>query len=193
MDNLQTLKWVVNEIAATINITAESPLHNYTIYPDQYEGGYVIYYFERMTNESGREFFNSIDEAQEWAQSTHYPSKMQPYVKPSPTKVYELAFDYKDGYFTVFMTTDKQHAIDFKESIKNHDQKFMKDYGFDDDADEVLTEQYESNHPLKPHASKIFNSLYEDSFSEWAISYAGNSFVSQLSIIEHELFVKQGE
>lgn len=85
MNNLKPLVWSVNEIAATINITAESPLHNYTIYPDQYEGGYVIYYFERMTSESGREYFNSSDEAQEWAQFTHYPSKMQPYIKPSPT------------------------------------------------------------------------------------------------------------
>lgn len=82
MIDLKPLVWSVNEIAATINITAESPLHNYTIYPDQYEGGYVIYYFERMTSESGREYFNSSDEAQEWAQFTHYPSKMQPYVKP---------------------------------------------------------------------------------------------------------------
>lgn len=85
MNNLKPLVWSVNEIAATINITAESPLHNYTIYPDQYEGGYVIYYFERMTSESGRKYFNSSDEAQEWAQFTHYPSKMQPYIKPSPT------------------------------------------------------------------------------------------------------------
>lgn len=79
---LQPLVWDVHEVAATINMTAESPLHSYTIYPDQYEGGYVIYYFERMTNESGREYFNSSDEAQDWAQFTHYPSKMQPYVKP---------------------------------------------------------------------------------------------------------------
>lgn len=82
---LKPLVWDVHEVAATINMTAESPLHSYTIYPDQYEGGYVIYYFERMTNESGREYFNSSDEAQEWAQFTHYPSKMQPYVKPMPT------------------------------------------------------------------------------------------------------------
>lgn len=85
MSDLKPLVWSVNEIAATINITAESPLHNYTIYPDQYEGGYVIYYFERMTSESGREFFNSSDEAKDWAESTHYPSKMKPYVKPLPT------------------------------------------------------------------------------------------------------------
>lgn len=193
MNNLKPLVWSVNEIAATINITAESPLHNYTIYPDQYEGGYVIYYFERMTSESGREYFNSSDEAQEWAQFTHYPSKMQPYIKPSPTEVYELAFDCDDSYFTVFMTTDKQAALDFMESVKDADQDFISNYGFDDDTDELLIEQYNDNHPLKPYANQIFEPIHEDSFSEWARSYAGNSLVSQMSIIEHELFVKQGE
>ena len=102
-------------------------------------------------------------------------------------KVYELAFDCDDSYFTVFMTTDKQHAIDFRESIKNHDQNFTKEYGFDDYADELLIERYNDTHPLKPHASKIFNSLYEDSFSEYASNYVGESFASQLIIIEHEL------
>lgn len=82
---LQPLVWTQSDLGLCINYTAESPLHNYTIYPDEHEGGYVIYYFERMTGESGRAYKNTVDEAQEWAQSTHYPSKMQPYVKPMPT------------------------------------------------------------------------------------------------------------
>ena len=97
MSNLKPLVWSVNEIAATINITAESPLHNYTIYPDQYEGGYVIYYFKRMTSESGREYFNSSDEAKDWAESTHYPSKMKPYVKPMPTWINYKTEKPKEG------------------------------------------------------------------------------------------------
>ena len=80
---LQPLVWTQSDLGLCINYTAESPLHNYTIYPDEHEGGYVIYYFERMTGESGRAYKNTVDEAQEWAQSTHYPSKMQPYVKPT--------------------------------------------------------------------------------------------------------------
>lgn len=109
-------------------------------------------------------------------------------------KVYELAFDCDDSYFTVFMTTDKQQAVDFMESVKDADQDFISRYGIDDDADELLIEQYDENHPLKPYASKVFSSIYEDSFSEWARSYASNSLVSQLSIIEHELLTnKQGE
>lgn len=109
MSNLKPLVWSVNEIAATINITAESPLHNYTIYPDEHEGGYVIYYFERMTGESGRAYKNTVDEAQEWAQSTHYPSKMQPYVKPLLTwiDVNERLPD-DDGKYLVATSCGKQ-------------------------------------------------------------------------------------
>lgn len=103
-------------------------------------------------------------------------------------KVYELAFDYDDGYFTVFMTTDKQTALDFIESVQVHDAGFAKWHGINDGADEAIADRYNDTHPLKPYASKIFNSLYEDSFSEYANNYVGESFASQLSIIEHELF-----
>ena len=193
MSNLQPLKWSKNNYAGIVTHTAKSPLHDYTIRYDDLEGAYLIDYYERMTNEHGNEFFKSVDEAKSWAQSTHYPHKMQPYVKPSPTKVYELTYDCGDSYSTLFMTLDKQQAVDFMESVKDADLDFISSYGFDDDTDELLIEQYDDNHPLKPYASKIFESIYEDSFSEWARSYAGNSLVSQMSIIEHELFVKQGE
>ena len=190
---LQPLKWSQNNYAGIVTHTAKSPLHDYTIRYDELEGAYLIDYYERMTNEHGNEFFKSVDEAKNWAQSTHYPHKMQPYVKPSPTKVFELTYDCGDSYITLFMTLDKQQAVDFMESVKDADQDFISSYGFDDDANELLIEQYNDTHPLKPYASKIFEPIYEDSFSEWARSYAGNSLVSQLSIIEHELFVKQGE
>ena len=68
-----------------ITHTAESPLHSYIIRYDELERAYLIDYFERMTGEHGSEFFKSVDEAKQWAQSTHYRDKMQPYVKPSPT------------------------------------------------------------------------------------------------------------
>ena len=160
---------------------------DYVIRHDNDTGMYVVNYGGRTENE-----YHTLEKAKEWCEFTHYASKMQPYVEPSPTKVYELAFDCDDSYFTVFMTTDKQAALDFMESVKDADQDFISSYGFDDDVDELLVEQYDDNHPLKPYASKIFEPIYEDSFSEWAISYAGNSLVSQMSIIEHELFVKQG-
>lgn len=85
MSNLKALPWTENNYAGIVTHTAKSPLHDYTIRYDELERAYLIDYYERMTNEHGSEFFKSVDEAKQWAQSTHYPSKMQPYVKPMPT------------------------------------------------------------------------------------------------------------
>ena len=41
---------------------------------------YVANYGGRTENE-----YHTLEEAKEWCEFTHYPSKMQPYVKPSPT------------------------------------------------------------------------------------------------------------
>lgn len=150
--------------------------------PNSKELPFIVNYGGRQPKE-----VDSIEYGKHWAENTHYASQMQPYVKPSPTKVFELTYDCGDSYITLFMTTDKQIALDFMESVKDADQYFISSYGLDDDADELLTEQYDDTHPLKPYARKIFDSLYEDSFSEWARSYAGSSFVSNLDVIEHEL------
>ena len=147
----------------------------------------VIYYLLAGGHSKRATGFATIDEAKQWSWN-HYNEKMQPYVKPSPTKVFELTYDCGDSYITLFMTTDKQTALDFIESVQVHDAGFAKWHGINNDADEAIADRYNDTHPLKPYASKIFEPIYEDSFSEWAISYAGNSLVSQMSIIEHELF-----
>ena len=178
---------------------AKSPSHEYIVRMGDSADVYYVDYrkFDNDEDSDSRKdeppVFGSVGAAQEWAQSTHYASKMQPHVKPSPTKVFELTYDCGDSYITLFMTTDKQTALDLMESVQVHDAGFAKWHGINDDADEAIADRYNDTHPLKPYSSKIFNSLYEDSFSEWARSYAGNSLVSQMSIIEHELFVKQGE
>ncbi|MBP3945163.1 hypothetical protein [Psychrobacter sp. K31L] len=190
MNNLQPVKWSkidLNDLDE-LTVTAYSALHEYLI-TELKTGKFELKKTRLSRPDKKSEFMSYFDtskEARDWAWA-HYQRSMQPYVKPSPTKVFELTYDCGDSYFTVFMTTDKQSAIDFMESVKDADQDFISSYGFDDDADELLVEQYDDNHPLKPYARKIFNSIHEDSFSEWARSYAGNSFVSQLSIIEHEL------
>ncbi len=80
MSSLKELVWVENNYAGILTHTAKSPLHDYTIRYDDLEQAYLVDYYERMTNEHGSEFFRSADEAKTWAQSTHYPSKMQPFV-----------------------------------------------------------------------------------------------------------------
>ena len=109
-------------------------------------------------------------------------------LQPMPSKVYELTYDYGDGYSTLFMTLDKQLAVDFMDSVKKHDDQFICNTSYDEYEVETIHELYNDNHPLAPYKDKIFNSIYEDSFSEWALAYVGESFASQLSIIEHELF-----
>ncbi|KAF0568275.1 hypothetical protein FQV37_1285 [Psychrobacter nivimaris] len=191
MSNLQPLKWVDHTTVDYIDHRAQGAgvLYRVCHFADKFR----VYWVDSMGGSDGNKEFDSLDELKHWVDTDHYPHKMQPYVKPSPTKVLELTYDYDDGYFTVLMTTDKQVALDFIESVQVHDAGFAKWHGIKDDADEAIADRYNDTHPLKPYASKIFNSLYEDSFSEWAMSYAGNSLVSQMSIIEHKLFVKQGE
>lgn len=69
---------------------AKSPSHEYIIRLEAGGDCYVDYRkFDNDEDSDNRKdeapVFDSIKAAQEWAQSTHYPSKMQPYVKPAPT------------------------------------------------------------------------------------------------------------
>lgn len=69
---------------------AKSPSHEYIIRLEAGGDCYVDYRkFDNDEDSVNRKdeppVFDSIKAAQEWAQFTHYPSKMQPYVVPSPT------------------------------------------------------------------------------------------------------------
>lgn len=177
---------------AAISSEAQHDFFNYRVIPDHDS---VDKFAVRYKDSDHRPAtgFATMEDAKAWAWD-NYNEKMQPYVVPSPTKVYELTFDYDDGYFTVFMTTDEQVALDFIESVKKHDEQFICDTSYDTYEYESINDDYNENHPLKPYASKIFDPIYEDKFSEYMNSYAGHTFASQLSIIDHELFVsKQGE
>ncbi|MFK3999814.1 nucleoside triphosphate pyrophosphohydrolase family protein [Psychrobacter namhaensis] len=66
---------------------AKSPSHEYIIRLEAGGDCYVDYRkFDNDEDSDNRKdeppVFDSIKAAQDWAQSTHYPSKMQPYVKP---------------------------------------------------------------------------------------------------------------
>lgn len=66
---------------------AKSPSHEYIIRLEAGGDCYVDYRKFDNDEDSGNRkdeppVFDSIKAAQEWAQFTHYPSKMQPYVKP---------------------------------------------------------------------------------------------------------------
>lgn len=57
-----------------------TPVAEYVIRKDKETGKYSANYGGRHENT-----YDTINEAEHWAEHTHYPSQMQPYVKPSPT------------------------------------------------------------------------------------------------------------
>lgn len=57
-----------------------TPVAEYVIRQDKETGKYRTNYGGRTENP-----YDTIDEAEHWAEHTHYASQMQPYVKPSPT------------------------------------------------------------------------------------------------------------
>ena len=185
---LQPLVWNDSDICSHIKASARSPLHGYFV--SQTSGTdevSAVYYENGGKTTRYATGFATIDEAKQWAWN-HYNEKMQPYVKPMLTKVYELTYDCGDSYSTLFMTLDKQQAVDFMESVKKHDEQFICDTSYDVYEYETIHDLYNDNHPLAPYKDKIFNSIHEDSFNEWMLNYGSNSFVSSLDIIEHELF-----
>lgn len=105
MNNLQPLKWdwSYGDGGKTNAVCrAKSPSHEYIIRMEAGGDFYVDYRkFDNDEDSDNRKddppVFDSISAAQEWAQSTHYPSKMQPYVKPMPTWIDYEAEKPKDG------------------------------------------------------------------------------------------------
>ena len=66
---------------------AKSPSHEYIVRMNAGGEVYVDYYkFDNSEGENNRKdeppVFDSVSTAQDWVETTHYPSKMQPYVKP---------------------------------------------------------------------------------------------------------------
>lgn len=94
MNNLQPLKWQRIDTAKLSGIYCQKTdsyiedavsfcstlVAEYVIRKDKENGKYSANYGGRQENR-----YDTIDEAEHWAEHTHYASKMQPYVKPSPT------------------------------------------------------------------------------------------------------------
>lgn len=186
---LKPLVWFELESANRLICEVVTPICEYSVWKDVDSVAYSVLYYNRHTEAPTKEAtgFATIDEAKAWAWN-HYNEKMQPYVKPMPTKVYELTYDCGDSYSTIFMTLDKQQAVDFMESVKKHDEQFICDTSYDAYEVETIHDLYNDNHPLAPYKDEVFKSIYEDSFSEWMLNYGSNSFVSSLEVIDHELF-----
>ncbi len=97
--------------------------------------------------------------------------------------VFEVIYDYGDGYFTVFMTQNKDFAYRFIETVRAHDSDFISRYGVYEDCDERISEVYEETHPLKGESCQVFGHTYESSLLE----YVGETHADAMSVIEHKL------
>lgn len=49
------------------------------------DGNYSVVWHDQSEGSSGSKELKSLDEAKNWVETDHYPSKMKPYVKPLPT------------------------------------------------------------------------------------------------------------
>lgn len=84
---LKPLEWVYIEFGRRGDTwVTESALHDYQITYDDKEKSYAIFYYERLTEESGNKPGKSVDELKQWAEEVHYPSKMAKWLNPDWSK-----------------------------------------------------------------------------------------------------------
>lgn len=75
----------------------------------QRDGKHIVYWVDSMGGSDGDKSFDSWDELKEWVETTHYPHKMQPYVKPMPTWIdVNERLPEDDGKYLVATSCGKQ-------------------------------------------------------------------------------------
>lgn len=105
---------------------AKSPSHEYIIRLEAGGDCYVDYRkFDNDEDSDNRKdeppAFDSIKAAQDWAQFTHYPSKMQPYVLPTQTWIsVDDRLPEEDGLYFAFYpgSIHERQVISFSLNIK---------------------------------------------------------------------------
>ena len=85
MSNLQPLKWFETEYSVGLapNIGAQGAGIFYRIAKVGEKA--AVTWHDQSEGSTGAKELGSVCEAKHWIETDHYPSKMQPYVKPSPT------------------------------------------------------------------------------------------------------------
>ena len=80
---LQPLVWKGAAMANITHFEAQGAGIFYRI--NKIDGNHVVVWHDQSEGSSGSKELKNLEEAKNWAEFTHYPSKMQPYVKPTPT------------------------------------------------------------------------------------------------------------
>ena len=86
MSNLKPLVWFERKdsnVYGNIKHCAQGAGIFYTIMPTAKD--VEIFWGDSIDGSSGHRTLKDIEDAKEWVRTDHYPSKMQPYVKPMPT------------------------------------------------------------------------------------------------------------
>lgn len=79
----------------------------YTVY-GAVDSEFGTRWHDQMEGSHGKkEGFESIEEAKHWIATDHYPSKMQPYIKPSPTWIsVDDRLPDSEGFYMVYVFDD---------------------------------------------------------------------------------------
>ena len=97
----------------------------------QRDGKHVVYWVDFMGGSDGDKPFDSWDELKEWVETTHYPHKMQPYVKPMPTwiDVNERLPDKEDFYLVYLFDGHREaNVVDILYWNADHQQFLEWDF-----------------------------------------------------------------
>ena len=83
MSNLQPLEWVEKSKDGFVEHTAQGAGIFYRIFRSNED--IKVIWVDSIGGSDGNKSFRFLNEAKHWIETDHYPHKMQPYVKPSPT------------------------------------------------------------------------------------------------------------
>lgn len=138
MNNLQPLKWVDHTTVDYIDHRAQGAgvLYRVCHFADKFR----VYWVDSMGGSDGNKEFDSLDELKHWVNTDHYPHKMQPYVKPSPTWVdasKQLPTHQQD--VIVYRYDGEQGSIEHSLYL---DGEVMKGFGNVADGEEFFDDVY---------------------------------------------------
>ena len=131
MNNLTELKWLdasgvegvyckkTNSYIRDALWFCSTLVADYVIKCDEYTGRYIVNYGGRTENE-----YDTVEEAKHWCEHTHYASKMQPYVKTSPTwiDINERLPDRSGRYMVVHQTIKPARSKSTPVDIDTYDE-----------------------------------------------------------------------
>ena len=137
--NLQPLKWVDKTANDYIDHRAQGAGIAYRVcyFSDKLR----VYWVDSMGGSDGNKEFDNLDDLKDWVDTEHYPHKMQPYVKPSPTwiKATEQLPTHHQDVIVYRYNDDEGGSIEHSLYL---DGEVMKGFGNVADGEEFFDDVY---------------------------------------------------